>query len=287
MNSDIEALSFYLTFVFTMDPEGNMRYCRDIWPFLIYFLTNEEADCYSKAEGPNKFKVKGYRRIKACFLNIVTNNWGSGMSTTDQTGRLILKLKPRYNFDEVPNIIPSMTKNFSLFADIQECAMGISKLAMRREVPIIRVPIIPYYHVGITIRRADGGLDLAEVRVDFLNARVEVRDCLQVFNENCIKEFIIDNRTIHHRGNLNPIKTLYRLAKVAGKKLSYALLSFNCDHLANYLISGQIEWTTKVWEIQEHHIVPPFPLGDINKEDLLNLEENITLKENIIFNNLQ
>jgi hypothetical protein len=276
MNSEFDALSFYLTYVFTMDPEGKLTYCKEIWPFLIYFLTNDETVSYYNAEGAGKFKVKGYRRIKTCFLDIVTNNWGSAMYTTDKIGRLILKLK----FDEVPITIPSMTRDFSLFADIRDCAFGISKLAMRREVPIKGLAI-PYYHVGMTLRRADGGLDLAEVRVDILNARVEVRDCLQVVNENPIKQYIIDNRSIVHKGNINPIKTLFRLSKIIGKRISYGLLSFNCDHIANYLFTAQIEWTTKVWELPESHAVPQFPMGDIHEDHLLEIESHIISHENI------
>jgi len=143
-----------------MDSKGKLIYCKEIWPFLIYFLMNDEAVSYYNAKNGGKFKVKGYRRIKACFLDIVTNNWGSAMYTTDKIGRLIMKLKPRYKFDEVPITIPSMTRDFSRFADICDCAFGISKLALMREVPIKGLAI-PYYHVGLTLRRADGGMDLS------------------------------------------------------------------------------------------------------------------------------
>jgi len=56
---------------------------------------------------------------------------------SDSHGRLILTLKPRYNFVEVPFTMPGMTKDFNIFADIRENASGISKLAMRREIPIL------------------------------------------------------------------------------------------------------------------------------------------------------
>ena len=162
------------------------------------FVNNNQniALSYYNAEKDSKFKVKGYRRIKDSFLDIVTKNWGSAMYTTDKIGRLILKLKPRYKFDEVPITIPSMTRNFSLFADIRDCAFGISKLAMRRKVPIKGLKI-PYYHVGLTLRRADGGLDLSEVRVDFLNARVEVRDCLQVIFTHQLGNFYLFHESLY------------------------------------------------------------------------------------------
>ncbi len=130
----------------------------------------------------------------------MTNNWGSATYTTDKIRRTVLKLKPQYNFDKVSITIPSMTRNFSLFSDIRNCACGISKLAMRREVPApIKELAIPYHHVGLTLCRVDGGLDLAEVQADFLNARVEVRDCVWVINESPIKEFVIDNHQIMRR----------------------------------------------------------------------------------------
>ena len=76
MNSELKAVLFYLTYVFTMDPDGKLVYCNDIWPYLIY----AEAETFYNAEGASKFKVTGYLRIKTAFL---TNIWGSDMYTTD------------------------------------------------------------------------------------------------------------------------------------------------------------------------------------------------------------
>lgn len=286
MNSDREALSFYLTNVFTRDPEGRLVYCSEIWPFLVYFLTDDEAVAYYRAENAGKFNVKGYLRIQACFRDIATDNWGPNIVTKDSKARrLVLKLKPRYNFDEVPYTFPGKSRNLRIYNDINGCALGISKLAMKREVPVPLPVDIPYCHVGLTLRRADGGLDFVELRVDPSSARVEVRDCLQAVNDNEIKAFVIDNRTIRHRGNVYPVKTLYRLSKIIGKKVSYGVLSFNCDHVANFLLTSRIEWTNYLWEVPENTAIPAFPLGDIQKNDLLEIEAHISRHENIKLQN--
>ncbi len=48
--------------------------------------------------------------------------------------------------------------------------------------------------------------------------------------------------------------------------------SFNCDHIANCLCT--CEWTMKVWELPESKIIPQFPIGGINKHDLLEIKSH-------------
>ncbi len=50
MNPEADALTFYLTYIFAMDLEGSLTYYRDIWLFLIYFLTNYEAMAFYGAK---------------------------------------------------------------------------------------------------------------------------------------------------------------------------------------------------------------------------------------------
>ncbi len=128
----------------------------------------------------------------------------------------MLGLKLWYNFDEVSYITPSMTMEFPSFANINSCVFGISKLAMWRHSPFLRNVAIPYFRTGLALHRADGGLDLAKVRVDLFNARLEVRDCLQVFHKNPVKEFLLGNRLVKCRGNVDPIKTLFLMSMICG-----------------------------------------------------------------------
>ncbi len=282
MNPEEAALTFYLTYVFAVDLEESLSYCHDIWPFLIYFLTDDEAMAFYGADNSSKFKTSGYLRIQKLFLDMVTATWGEGtVHRKDCHGKIMLGLKLRYDFDEVSYITPSMTTEFHSFADINSCVFGISKLAMRRHAPFLRNAVIPYFHTGLALRRADGGLDLAEVRVDLFNARLEVRDCLQVFHENPVKEFFLDTRSIKRRGNVDPIKTLFRMSMICGRRISYGLLTFNCDHIAQWLFTSDIMWTTKVWEVPESHLVPQFPLAEMNKDNLLAIEDHIKRHDNI------
>ena len=45
---------------FPMDPESKLIYCKEIWTFLIYFLTNNEAVSYYNAETASRLPIKEY-----------------------------------------------------------------------------------------------------------------------------------------------------------------------------------------------------------------------------------
>ena len=87
----------------------------------------------------------------------------------------------------------------------------------------------------IHMRRAYGGLDLVEVRVDLLNARVS---WLPAINQLRSK-YIIDNRSIQMK------ETSQRRCSDFQKSYEkiYGLLSQNCDHryIAQFLLTGQVE----------------------------------------------
>jgi len=111
MNSVEEraALIFYLTTVFSVDQQGELLFCSDVWPFLIYFLTYDEAVAYYTAADTNKFRASGYRRIKDMFVQLVAETYGSGRISKDKQGREVIQMKLRYDFTEVPYQITSQS----------------------------------------------------------------------------------------------------------------------------------------------------------------------------------
>ena len=114
-----------------------------------------------------------------------------------------------------------------------------------------------------------------------MNAKLEVRDCLSAMNDNPTYQFIIDNRSLNHLGNVNPVKTLHRMSRIMGNRISYGLLSLNCDHVSQWLLTGEIEWTTQVWVLPSSETVPAFPLGQIGRDQLIEIEQQITEHNNI------
>ena len=74
---------------------------------------------------------------------------------------------------------------------------------------------------------------------------------------------------------IDPYKVVYKLARLSGRRQAYNHSTLNCDHVANFLVAGRVEWTTKQWEIPETAIFPQFPLAEISKEDLITLEEDL------------
>ncbi len=99
----------------------------------------------------------------------MTATWGEEASTKHCHGKITLKLKRCYNFNEVPSTLPARIIDFHNFANILDCGVGISKLAMKRNVLMMK-PAIPCYHTGLTLCCVVGSLDLAHVRADFLSA---------------------------------------------------------------------------------------------------------------------
>ncbi len=60
MNSVEDALTFYIRCVFTMHPEGQLSFCRDMWPFLVHFMSKDEAihGCHDHHLGRGRFQER-------------------------------------------------------------------------------------------------------------------------------------------------------------------------------------------------------------------------------------
>ena len=144
---------------------------------------------------------------------------------------------------------------------------------------------VPYWHTSITIRRTDGGLDVHEVKVEFLNARIETRNAAEAVHENIEKAFIIDNRIIVNMDCIGPYKIIYKLARLSGRRLAYDVVTLNSDHVSNFLMLGRVEATTKQLDVPATAILPQFPLAQISKGDLLSLEEDLNKFDRLEENN--
>ncbi len=60
-----------------------------------------------------------------------------------------------------------------------------------------------------------------------------------------------------------------------GKNIVWAALPLNCDHVAQWLLTSDIEWMTKIWELPESHMISQFPLADINRDDCVKISSHI------------
>ena len=94
-------------------------------------MTISEAYEYFNADEEDKIKTDGYVRIFNVFKKMAMEYYGEDVWDKDLHRRRIFKLRERYSFDEIPITIPSITREFSSYSDIKDCAFGISKLALR------------------------------------------------------------------------------------------------------------------------------------------------------------
>ena len=71
MNSDEEAIQFYLTSVFKIDHGSSLSFSEGVWPYLVYLMTYDEAAKYYQANVLGKTKTSGYLRIKKIFVDML------------------------------------------------------------------------------------------------------------------------------------------------------------------------------------------------------------------------
>ena len=76
MNTDEESIHFYASCVFKYRKEGRMKFKTSIWPYLKFFLTEQERDSYSKVNPQFIHNTSGYKRIYNIFLHQIKSIHG-------------------------------------------------------------------------------------------------------------------------------------------------------------------------------------------------------------------
>lgn len=272
MNSEEEGMRFYVTFIFVLDVVGSLTFCEGVWPLLRFFMLETEAKAFYATPKADRCKLAGYLRVQNKFLEVLEATWGQASIIRGKGGRITLKLKQSYLFNDSSYQIPAKTILLHSYSEILDCAMGISKICLRQSL-LSDFPIMGYWHTGIGLRRVDGGIDLVEIRVDWISAKIEIRDCLQAVAHSTTNEFMIDNSLIGSRGNVHPDRILFRIAMIIGKLVCYQPPVIVCDHISNFVHTSDILWTTGVIDLPPG--LPSFPFGSINREVLEEIEAKI------------
>ena len=167
--------AFYTSTVFIPDFTGSIAFCTEIFPFLKYFLTHEEAEDFHGKTGVQKWAASGYRRILHEFRDAVVTKFGEEMECQDRQKRIAFRLKLSYDFTDIASVEPTMTCEFDDYEELKNYLHSVSKIAMRREVPLLFD--LPYFHTGVLLQRQDGTVDIAEVVVEGASARLQIQNC--------------------------------------------------------------------------------------------------------------
>ena len=263
----------------------------DIFPYLEFFMTPDEAKIYHKHKFSEKHKSCGYKRLLNEFKKIAKAKFEDGVEELGATRNkgVFFKLKFRYDFSQIETIAPMMTRSFPDFdADMKAEFHSMSKIAIKRDlgfIPQLRtvlnhflpsffpappeIPDIHYYHTALMIKTSDDKYDVFEVKVnDFDRAIIEKNDIETAFPTEVHdpSRMCLDTRLIERPGNVNLHEVFFRLAFVLKKTVKYNPFGFNCDHFVNFIFFNKIEWSTK-W----------FPVPSFLADQLENLWENYVL----------
>ena len=68
MNSDSEAIAFFVSAVFKYDKNARIEFKKSVWPYLKYFLTKVERAIFATVDRRYIQSTKSYKRIFYRFL---------------------------------------------------------------------------------------------------------------------------------------------------------------------------------------------------------------------------
>lgn len=221
MKTTEEILEWILQNAMEADPNGSLVYSRDIFNITRYCFSRVDAVCYFLAANPKN--TGPYLTIQEKFVALARKHFGPDVNFVDRSNRLAFKLAIRWDFFELAYVTPSQTKILEDWKAVDECILGVAKLAFRRDLPYT-AGLWPFWHTGVCLRRkADKGVDLNEVRVQ-ASKRVswtERNDAEREVTTNDKKEFLIDDTLLPGRGQINVGHLIYRLAATCDLKFRY------------------------------------------------------------------
>ena len=166
--------------------------------------------------------------------------------------------------------------------------MGFAKLAFKRGLWPEVSDYLPspdlYYHTGVTLPRQDGQVDIVEVKMCGNVVQLSKKEAAQLMEEQKKTRMFIDNRCLQYQGALDTKRTLFRLSRIMGKSINYNPTRLNCNHVAMWLLTGRIEWTTAVVQVNERIPLPDF--GSFKKLLLVakNFSPNHKHEKNVLKN---
>ena len=282
INTDEESICIMVNTFLKYQEDAVMDFEHGVWPYLKFFLTEQEKTAHERMQQQYRHNSSGYRRLCGTFTRLVIARYGGRcVAIHPRRKAKVFRLAPVYKEEECPFVMPWKSAEFFTHEDLVGQTIGIGKLAFTRKLwagIFPKLPHLQYFHTGITLRRCDGDVDLMEVNkvgsVFKLNKK-RAADVINVDSENT--ELFVDNQCLRVRGALDPKKTLYRISRILGKTVAYNLTEFNCDVIATWLLTGRLEWTTAKFEF--HPTIKDYP-GEIKIGDLLSLEENLQDHQN-------
>ena len=279
MNSDEDSINFYIT-VFKYRQDAQMDFKKSIWPYLKFFLTEQERDSYSKVVPKFIHNTRGYKRIYKIFLRQIKSVHGKNCVQFSKKKRAIsLKLEPAYKEDENDYVVPWKSTEFQTYPQLVNQVIGFGKLAFTTTLALWPeiLPRLPhmklYYHTGVTLLRQDGKVDLIEVNKNGNVVRLNKRNVKDMMTEETRKMFF-DNTCLVRRGALDTKKTLFRLARILNKSIHYNVTRLNCDHVSTWALTGNIAWTTKVFKVNPIIPLPTYP-GEVDESVLRDIEKQL------------
>jgi hypothetical protein len=279
-NSDSDSIDFYTHFVFNYREEAMMEFKQEIWPYLIYFLTEEERESYSRVDYRNIQNCRGFQRVHNIFVQKITALHGRKVVQFSPKKRIFtFKLERAYKEEENEFVMPWKSNEFQTYPKLKEQVIGFGKLAFTRHLWPDILPFLPhlkYYHTGVTLLRQDGHVDLLEVTKDDNDNvfRFRKRNVMEMMTKEDETRMFFDNTCLARRNALDTKKTLFRCARIHNCSMNYNLTGFNCDKVATWCLTGHIAWTTAVFQIDPIIRLPNYP-GDVDERVLRTIEAQL------------
>ena len=132
-----------------------MDFKNGIWPYLEFFLTEEERSSYSK----NGYRSRGYKRIYNIFVSQIRSVNRECVKYTKKKRSLYFKLEPAYKEQENEHVRAWRSPEFRTYPDLVNNILGFGKLAFSSTLEFPMLPM-PYYHTGVILPRCLVGMAL-------------------------------------------------------------------------------------------------------------------------------
>ena len=279
MNTDEESIKFYARCVFKYQEEAKMDFKTSVWPYLKFFLTEQERDSFANVDPKFYYTTRGYKRIRDIFLYQIKSEHGNKCIKFNKKKRAIfLKLEPAYKEDENDYVVPWTSDEFETYPDLVKQVIGFGKLAFTRTLWPEILPFLPhlklYYHTAVTLFRQDGEVDLVEVKKCGNVVRFNKKKAIEIEAEEKTTKMFFDNKCLVRRRALDTKRTLFRVARILNKTINYNVTRFNCDHVSTWALTGRIAWTTALFEVDPKIPLPTFP-GEVDERVLSEIEEQL------------
>ena len=191
----------------------------------------------------------------------------------DKQERVTLRLVPAYKED---NVAPWKSKEFHTYKEFSDQVMGFGKLAFTRSLWPEISSYFPspdlYYHTGVILPCQDGTSDLVEVKKCGNVVKLNKKEAVEMIAEQKKTRMFFDNTCLAHNEALDTKRTLFRVAKIINKSINYTVNRLNCDHVATWILTGRVAWTTAVVQVSQCIPFPNIP-GEVDEEVLAQIEE--------------